>query len=429
MIKILFITLGHLSGGEFTIAFEFSRRLSPEKYEVCFLTSQKGEQYLVQNDMRYITLKQTESALISKDKKRNKEVAEAAIEEFKPDYFIISDVYTMWYAYTWAGIDLEFLRNFNIPIGSIDSYEFGSTDYVQDYYGGYKAKLPDFIDQCDFVVRYCPINKIGEPTDKIKYTYLFDEIRELDDIRKKEMKRKYGIRENDKVVFMTNSNWESLNVNRLPALSNLIMWIPNILMKYIYELEDVTNETITIVHVGPNRWDLENNCSEIIQYKYFEFLRPNEFDQLLSASDLFLTTNIISSSLIKAVYASIPSMVFQNDRLVNFENMSNGLRKMPEWYQNMAQNVKIAFPFRLFPFGWHKFLSTVLRDNEYLGTFEQVNLFQRNKVNKTLALYLNDQQLREKLKSKQKAYIKKILDLPSPDNVMESLRKMEQDYE
>lgn len=429
MIKILFITLGHLSGGEFTIAFEFSRRLSPEKYEVCFLTSQKGEQYLAQNDMRHITLKQMESALISEDKKRNKEIAGKAIEEFKPDYFIISDVYTMWYAYAWTGIDLEFLRNWGIPIGSIDSYEFGSTDYVQDYYGGYKATLSDFIDQCDFVIRYCPINKIGESTEKIKYTYLFDQVMELDDSMKKETKRKYGIRENDKVVFMTNSNWESLNVNRLPALSNLIMWIPNILMNYIYELEDATNETITIVHVGPTSWDLENSCSEKIQYKYFEFLPPNEFDQLLSASDLFLTTNIISSSLVKAVYASVPSVVLQNDKLINFEKMSNGLKKMPAWYQEMAQNVKIVFPFRLFPFGWHKFLSTVLQDNEYLETFEQVNLFQRNKVKKTLALYLNDPQIREELKSKQKAYIKKILDLPSSDNVMESLRKQELDYE
>lgn len=423
MKRILFITLGHLSGGEFTIAFEFCRRLSADQYAVCFLTSKSGERYLEQNNIRHVTLTQTETSQISEDRTRNRTIATQLIEEFQPDYFVVSDVYTMWYSYTWSGVDFAFLKDYQIPICSFDSYEFGSTDYVQDYYGGYKASLPPFIDQCDYVIRYCPINKIATPTEKVKYTYLFSRMPHQTEEQRREIKQRYGISETDKIIFMTNSNWESLNVNRLPALSNLLMWLPALLMNYCYELEDLINENITIVHVGSNTCERKENDSRTITYKHFEFLKPDEFDQLLGASDLYITTNIISSTLVKAVYSSVPSVVLQNDKLINFEKMKNGLMKMPAWYQKMASEVKIAYPFRLFPFGWHKFLGTVLQDNEYVETFEQLNLFQRNKVLKVIAGYLTDKERVDELRRKQQDYVEKISVLPSSDEVMASMGK------
>lgn len=418
MIKILFITLGHLSGGEFTIAFEFSKRLSPKKYDVCFLTSKKGEKYLIENQIKHVTLEQLGVSSLGEDKVRNRAITEKLLQEFRPDYIIASDVYTLWYSYTWTGLNMEMFQDYGIPFGSFDSYEFGSTDYVQDYYGGYKAVLPKLIDQCDFVIRYCPINKLGNADQRIKYTYLYERASLPDQAKREEFHKKYRPNGNEKVIFMTNSDWESLNVNRLPALSNLLQWTPRIIMNYLADLD----EKITIIHIGPHSWELPQEVKSQIVYYHYPFLSPQEFDDLLSLSDLFITTNVISSTLAKAVYRFIPSIVLQNDKLIDFNRLSGSLSKMPPWYQKMAQEVKIVYPFRLFPFGWFHFLETVLSNNDYLDTFIQCNMFQLHKVRNLLHRYLFDTDAREDLIHRQEQYIERILQLPSSEEVIDALK-------
>jgi hypothetical protein len=182
-------------------------------------------------------------------------------------------------------------------------------------------------------------------------------------------------------------------VNRLPALSNLLCWIPKIIMNYFTMLEG----KITIIHVGPADWGQEISLTKNINYHYFNDLKSEEFDNFLSASDVFLTTNIISSTLAKAVYASVPSIVLQNSKLVKFNNLSSALLKMPLWYQEMAENVKIAYPFRLFPFGWFNFLKAVLNNNPYNDTIVQTCIFQEKKTVNLLQTYLFNKKDRAEL--------------------------------
>ena len=416
MIRILFITLGHLSGGEFTIATEFSKKLDKSLYDICFLTSLKGESYFKKNNIKYITLKQTSVELLTEDKIRNRKVTEELIEEYQPDYVIACDVYTMWYSFSWSGVDMELFEAKGIPFGSFDSYEFGNTNYLQDYYGGYVAELPPLIDKCDFVIRYCPINKYGQQTQKVKYTYLFDEpIKPKTDTISK-FNECYRPKGKEKVIFLSNSDWESLNVNRLPALTNLIKWLPDIIYNYMREL----GEKITIIHVGATPFTI-NIKDKNIEYHYFKFLDPVEYDNYLSQSDLFITTNIISSTLVKAVYANVPAIVLQNDKYIDFSLMPRALEQMPYWYRSMASEVKVAYPFRLFPFGWYEFLKVVLDNNEYCNTFIQANLFKKNQVLRLLYLYLYNEEAIDKLKEAQQCYIDKILQLNSPNDVIASL--------
>lgn len=420
MKRILFVTLGHLSAGEFTIAFEFCKRLPPEQYDICFLTSTKGQKYLEQNNIKHIVLKQLGAGFMSDEKIVNKAITDKLMAEFSPDYIIASDVYTLWYSSTWTGLNMEVFRGYGVPFGSFDSYEFSSTNYIQDYYGGYKAEIPDYIDKCDFVIRYCPINKPKQTEDKVKFTYFYGKPTLLSQEERDDFQSLFRPTGKEKVVFMANSNWENLNVNRLPALSNLICWIPQVMMNYLAEL----NEKITIIHVGPKSWNQDESSYKHIKYYHFDFLKSRDFDKYLSASDAFFTTNIISSTLAKAVYSSVPSIVLQNDKLVNFVRLSEQLQRMPTWYQKMAREVRIAYPFRLFPFGWFNFLSTVLDNNEYMDTFIQTSIFQKNKTVNSLWTYIFDKNARISLQHKQSKYIDKILQLPSSADVIESLRNL-----
>lgn len=415
MKKILFVTLGHLSSGEFTIAFEFCKGLPKEEFDICFLTSSKGAKYLEENKIKHVVLEQSINGSDTDDKIRNRKITDKLMKDFRPDYVIASDVYTLWYSYTWTGLNMEVFKTYGVPFGSFDSYEFNSTNFVQDYYGGYKATIPDYINQCDFVIRYCPINKVQKADKTVKFTYLYDQKLTITKEERMNFNRIFKPK-GEKVIFIANSNWETLNVNRLPALTNLLYWIPRIIINYILQLD----EKINIIHVGPKSWgNIEIN--ENIKYHHFKFLKPDEFNTFLSGSDIFLTTNIISSTLAKSVYATVPAIVLQNDKLVNFTRLSEQLKKMPSWYQEMANDVKIAYPFRLFPFGWYSFLKKLLDNNEYADTFLQTSIFQINKTINILRSYLYDKYAYTQLQHKQSLYVDKIIQLPSPKEVVESL--------
>jgi hypothetical protein len=417
MKKILFVTLGHLSAGEFTIAFEFAKGLPAADYEVCFLTSERGQAYLEKNNIRHTVLKRSVPVNLAEDKLRNKAITDQLFKEFQPDCIIASDVYTLWYSYHWSGLDFEILREYGIPLGSFDSYEFGSTDYVQDYYGGYKATLPDFMDRCDFVIRYCPLNKPVDAPPRVKFTPLFTEVFEHTPEEKADFDRKFRPSGTDKVLFMVSSNWEELNVNRFPALSNMLTWVPKMIMNYLALLEG----PITIIHIGPQGWEPEMIQRPGIIYHHLNFLSPRQYDVYLSCSDVLLSTNLISTTVAKAVFAGVPPVVLQNDKLINFSQLEAQLAKMPSWYQRMASEVRIAYPFRLFPFGWHGFLKPLLADNPYMDTVVRASFFQKTKTIEAIQTCLSDATARSALQEKQRSYVSDILKLPTPAQIIDSL--------
>lgn len=117
----------------------------------------------------------------------------------------------------------------------------------------------------------------------------------------------------------------------------------------------------------------------------------------------------------------MPAVVVQNDKLINFSKLEKQLEKMPAWYQDMANDIKIVYPFRLFPFGWYSFLKPLLKDNLYLDTIVRTSLFQKSKSVGTLQKYLFDLKSRLALQEKQKEYVKKILELQSPSEIIESI--------
>lgn len=415
MRRILVVTLGSLSSGEFTIANEFCKKLPADKYEVLFLTSVKGVSYINQDNSGYHILEMSDTNSMLELKQKNRMKTQEILNEFQPDYILISDVYTMWYSASWSGVDIELLKASGALVGSIDSYQFHDTTYIQDYYGGYVAQLPKLIEECDFVVRYCPINKHFEQNNKVKCTYLF-EAEDLNEKEEVEFKEEYQVADGEKIVFMTTSNWETLNINRLPALTNLLHWIPRIIVECLKELK----VPIKIIHVGPQALDACFKDTSV-GYYYQDFIEPQRFNVCLKYSDLFITTNIISTTLAQAVYYNTPAIVLQNNKYLDFSKMATVLKKMPDWYQQMAQDVKAAFPFRLFPFGWYEFLKPLLKDNPYCSTFVQVNLFKKNQVVRVLTDYLYNEEKINELKGKQKRYIEDIMKLPSPLEVLETL--------
>lgn len=408
MTKILILVLSELSSGELTIGYEFGTRLDRAKYDVKFLVNSKFKPYLENKGEFFLSLEIEDGA------KKNKQIVNEYIENEGFEYIIISDVYTVEYSRLWSGVGMNMLKEFHIPILAIDEYEYLSTSCTPDYYGGKFEMLPHLLNECDYIIRNCPLNNEKYPDSKrIKYFSLYDKISSLEEKNKKEIRARLGIGMEEKVIFLTSSSWESINFSKTPYLGNFIKNFPKIIYNYIKDL----NTKITVIHVGPGRWTVDNN----IKYMNFIYCSPEDFDAYLFASDLFITTNIVSVTLTKAIYGNVPSIVLQNYKLINFDKLEHVLVKRPAWYQEVAREIGYIYPFRAGFFGWYHLLEKVLENNDYTETFGVAQLFNYKDVLEKLNAYLFNKEKISQLIVKQNEYIEKLGQLKNPTVIMDEI--------
>ncbi|EGD47000.1 hypothetical protein Cpap_1195 [Ruminiclostridium papyrosolvens DSM 2782] len=409
MIKIVFVVLGEISAGELTIAYEFASRLLPNQFDSYFLIPEKNKSFLEDNGMKYFALS------IWEDPERNKKNINKFLNNISPDYFIVSDVYTLEYSQAWTGLNYKSLQEYGVPIIGIDEYEYLSTDYNIDYYGGIVKAVPDLLDHCDYVLRNCPLNTVRPSKPNVKYFSLCRNNLSLNSIEKYKIRQELEIDDDEKVIFIPNSKWEMLNVHRLPALGVFQKSLPVLLSNYLCSVHG----KITILHVGPEKWTGIEKSN--VKYHNFNYLPPQIFNSYLLASDLFITTNVVSVTLSRAVFGTVPSIVFQNYKRIDFSKLKGRVNQMDDWYQKLAKDIKIAYPFRAGIFGWSNFLKPVLQDNGYVNTYVESPLFKVAETMEKLEQYLYDQESINKLKERQLNYIDNVLSLPGPDKIMSDI--------
>jgi hypothetical protein len=411
MIKIVFITLGTESAGEMTIALEFARRLPTDRFEITFLAPGKFVFFFQDKRFNHYSLDP------KKGKVKNREEILNFFKTQKPRLVIVSDPYTMEYAFSWSGFRFKHLKELGIPVVGIDEFEYPSTDYRIDYFGGLVKQLPPFIEECDVILRNCPLNMPRMTSKKIKNYSFLGEKKKLSRKTKKTAREKLGIGEKEKMIFFATSQWENMCMNKITPLFAFLKWRPIIFENYLNRLKG----KVTLVHVGPNPFGVNKTNTSRFKCINLKNVAPLDFEKYLLASDLFITFNIVSVTLSKAVFGEVPSLVLQNDKLINFRKLEKRLAQMPDWYQKMAGEVKKAFPFKTSSFGWNNFLKPVLKDNDYLHTFQRVSFFKMNEVVNSIETLLFDNNAITTIKEKQRLYVENMLRLPTPGKVIEEI--------
>lgn len=410
MIKILFITLGTESAGEMTIALEFAVRLPADRFEITFLVPGKFAFFFQDKRQRFNHY----SLNPKKGKEKNREEILNFFKTQKPRLVIVSDPYTMEYAFSWSGFRFKHLKELGIPVVGIDEFEYPSTDYRIDYYGGLVKKLPPFIEACDVILRNCPLNVPRVTGKKVKNYSFIGENKKLNRKTRKTAREKLGIAEEEKMIFFATSNWEYMILNKIAPLATFLKWRPIIFENYL----NLVKGKFTLVHVGPDTIAANTSRFKCVNLKN---VAPLDYEKYLLSSDLFITFNIVSVTLSKAVFGEVPSLVLQNDKVINFKKLEKRLVQMPDWYQKMAGEVRKVFPFKTSSFGWHEFLKPVLSDNDYLNTFQRVPFFKMNEVVNSIEMLLFDSAVASSLKEKQRLYVENMLKLPTPGKVIEEI--------
>jgi hypothetical protein len=185
------------------------------------------------------------------------------------------------------------------------------------------------------------------------------------------------------VVFLTNSRWEYVNVTRSAAMAQLMQAMPRLIHSHLAAL----GRPVRVEHVGPVAWQFP--IADHIDYRHCARLAPNRFHERLLNADLFISANAVSVTLTQAVLWGVPSLLLQNDKLLDVGALT-GDGAGPRWLADAAPELTVAYPFRVFPWGWYEFLAPVLSDNPYTDCFLTAGIFQRRRVVQAMSALIDD---------------------------------------
>ena len=377
--RLLFLGLGHLSNGDISIAADFARQLAPGRFEVGFVTAEETASYVR-------TLGLTAYPLVGKDPRTNLDTFDRLVADFRPDLLVAADAFTLDYSAAWSGLSTGLLRQrYDIALASFDQYDYPAADYVVDFYGGHRTVFPRLLDACDLLIRNSPLNR-PVPVDP---SVIVSPMR-CGGVAPVKPVRASG----RPTVFLTNSRWEYVNVTHSPDMGRLIRAMPRIIHSHLAALE----RPLRVVHVGPLAWDF--TVAPQIEYEHVAYLPSPEFHARLTAADLYITGNVVSVTLTQAVLAGVPALLLDNRKLLDVGRLiSSG--SAPAWLAQAAPDLSVAYPFRVFPWGWHQFLAPVLSDNPYADCFTSVGVFERRRVLEAMTDILDDASLRSRLRERQ----------------------------
>lgn len=420
-IKLLVYAVGTISAGEITIALGFTNRLDKKTYEITYMIPE-----------HYSNLIPEDSLMILLDTKNNssnnKQIILDFIENYNPNYILLADMYTAHFASSWTGINFDTIKSFGIPIIGLDEYGYYDNFRDKDYYGGLKTRSRDLINECEFIIQDIPINKIGIQKQNVWGYSLYgkeqidNKYHTSENFDKKNLfLKEMGISDDKKLVVIPTSTWEVINMHRLPILDGFLQNCIKLVINYVnYIYKDAV-----IVHIGKeqiSKWALDSSLDYGIEYINYPKLESQTYNRFIDMADLFITFNAVSVSLSRAVLNKVPAIAFYNPLVINYENLSESLGKLPNWYGKIANEIGIAYPFQASTFGWNQFLNPLIENNPYYDLFLRAPIFSFSKSIESIALGLNREKYNLKFMRKIDKYIEALARIKSPNEIMMEIR-------
>lgn len=403
MRKIVFINTSYWAWGELTIAIQFAKRL--KRAECLFIVPPSHESRIKRSGFEY-------RILIPHGKRLNRLTFSEVQSAFGPDLVILSDLLNYAFCDTHYGLTFEDLELFKCPCGGFDLYDLKKTAGKVDTFGFIDRKIKSFdFSYLSLFLQPCPILSpfTNKQTGSVRYS-LFEMQKP---VRKKEQtdaKNKLGINENQKIVFITNATWQQ-NHRLYPETIEFI----SSCYDSIYSSMTNLPQDIQIICVGPRRF-FPTNCSK--NFSHIESMPEEEFKTFISAADLLVSNNFISTSMVEVALKGIPVLLLQNSYF-KFKDRKGwaGGRKAPEPAQVAA--LEKVYPFRMFPVGWFLFLDPIVTNNPFYSILPHIEIYDNEKITGTI-LSMLESTYREEFNKRIEHFKKKLVELPEPDEAIEA---------
>ena len=230
----------------------------------------------------------------------------------------------------------------------------------------------------------------------------------VDEQQKKQIRAELGISESEKFILMVSASWQSAlawgDVNGKMAA----IWVPNLITYYASRI----HPKVRVVHIGPQKFHLNKNLEG--RYIYLEQVDQQRFHAILSSADMFLTANVIGTTLSSVLNVGIPTVVIKNSiRARTVEDATSKLQtKLSDELLKWLKISMPVYPFQAWPLGYYNLISRVLNNNPFSDTFLHVELLQEDEVIEACRKMLYDNEKREAILQTQKNYTEMVRSLP-----------------
>jgi hypothetical protein len=404
--NLLFIVTSFWAYGELLIAIEFARRAESYGYRALFLIPSSHEAIAKHEGMAY-------QILIPRGGKLNRLLLRDIEEVYRPDFVILADFLNFSFCDRHYGLCHDDLEVFSGKLGAFDLYDFKSTSGYSDTYGFRSKNFKDLsLESYSFLLQPCPVNKVLRQESSKSFRYsLFDPMDELTVDRWESARAELGVAKDEKIILMTTATWQE--THKLYAEIQPFIKACNAAME---EIISNLPQSAKVVSIGSRTLFKEKDYK---RFKHLDKILPKDFQKWVNACDLFVSNNYISTSMIKIVLLGVPTLLLSNSFIKrNGKKLCVGGIKRDE--PELLRDISLAYPFRLFPVGWYKFLENIVNDNAFFSLPVREELFNIEGVNEKTRRILNDS-TRDINSEKRMQYREAISTLPRINEILVEL--------
>lgn len=404
--KFLFIVTSYWAYGELQIATDFAAKLLALGHKVMFLIPPSHVEKVRANNLTYRTLIPKAAAL-------NRILLQDIEDTFKPSFVILSDFLNYAFCETHYGLKEDDLSLFSGRIGAFDLYDFSLAGKKIDTYGFRSKEIAKLnLNKYDFSLQPCPVNQVAQVNAQICFRYrIFDGIPARTEDEYNNARTKLGIKSSEKLVVMTGAVWQS-SFKPYTQVKEMVSAVDDVIMQTIQRLP----QNYQIFWVGPRHKEFQEGITQI---HHIKSLQPSQFEMLVDSADVFVSTNYISTSMIRAALRGVPVVLLGNSFLKRpgeFRSLKN-YKKL-----DRLENINLIYPFRMFPVGWYSFLEPAVQGNSFYKLTRCIEVFDDKEVSEAVKSAAS-QSLEQSL-NRLNIYKKKWLELPSIESIILSMKTM-----
>ena len=404
--NIVFVSAGAFAFGECVLALNFARGLSPFLYRPCFIVSPINQPLFGNRDRFEVLTLYPEAPSV------NSVLVKDFLERNPPDLFVLCDFLTFEHASAEHGMSIDYLRTFEKPIVSLDSYEWESTAFVLDFLAGIRRSVSPILLDLDGGLRPCPINKPSTLEARSACYSFFRQLGMPDFASQPKTREELGIPNGRLLIVSAIAPWEALSTRQIPP-GPFRDLVPQLIQRYV-SLLDVP---VFWVRIGATREPAFVEQGRVTVHDC-PSLPASEFDALVFAADLLVTTNVASTTLAKRVGHGQPALCLHNS--VSADGPQDLCHTNVRIQESTLELLADAFPvrpFRMFPLGWYDFLGPVMRGNPYLDTFYPVEILDEEQAVAAMRRAVSEGE--GEAKTKRAAYRELLASLPLPDDCVD----------
>jgi hypothetical protein len=392
----LFLASFPASRGEITLALRVAHDLHEQGDRIVFL--------ICKTDAAIFSGKAFEFVVIDSLTPLDNHLTEL-VQKYKADSLLLVDLHSnsVWLQSTYQG--KWFFEQKLVPVLALDIYHLFNARLRGDVFVDQEWDLSylSFIPQA----RISPVPLISPDACGDVYNSLPPSV-EVEEHRKKEIRKELGIGETEKLILVVGAQWQAPAEWKNIHARRMAIFIPTLITYYVSRID----AQVRVVHIGPQPYHIHKNLSG--RYLWLNQVDQQHFYALLSSADLFLTPNVVGTTLSTVLSVGLPMVVIKNS--VNAKTVDEALSKIPgkasdELMKWLSANVPV-FPHQAWPLGYYNLVARLFENNPFCETFLNVELFHEDAVIEACTKLLFDENERRAILEKQAQYVSRVRSLP-----------------